>query len=328
MERTCSHRRSLLSFTSRAGSKGDSSGMARFLARLPFILCVLLLGLGTSAQELQLVRDSIMDGYMKSGEANKLFKPTGKTDKNKLRQGKWKDYKVENDFVIFQGKDNPVRKWAHYLIYAEGTYVDGEREGRWQCYTIEDKTFKHIPYKELTYVNGVAQGPVTYSDPVGKKGFEGTYVDGRLEGEAKVFHPNGAVHISSTYANGLLSGELTASSSKGELRYVKHFVNDTLTGPYERYYPGGQLEEQFTYLAGEIHGTYHYYHPNGQLWVERTYDKGKAVSVIGSYDAQGNPRDPGTLKDGNGTVLHYDDNGKVYVIKMFKDGVEVGEEER
>ena len=298
------------------------------MSRVSAMLFALLLGVCTVGQEVQLVRDSIMDAYMKSGRANGLFTPTGKSDKNKLRQGKWKDYKVEHDFVMVAAKDYPKRITAHYLIYGEGQYLDGKREGLWHCYTIVDKTFKHLPYKEVTYVNGVEQGPVTYSYPDGRKGFEGTYVNGELEGGAEMFYENGSVHTSFFHLRGAIEGEMTGYRSDGQLKFIKHYVNDTLEGSYIRYYPDGQVEEKLTYAAGVIDGPYHYYHQNGQLWVEWLYDKGKPMNVTGSYDAQGARRDPGTLKDGNGTLLQYDDSGKVYLVKTFKDGVEIGKEKR
>lgn len=269
-----------------------------------------------------------MEGYMKSGRANKLFKPTGKTDRNDLRQGKWKDYKVEYDFAVFEGKEHPRRLKSWYLTYGEGQYLDGEREGPWRCYIIEDKTFKRFPYKEVTYVRGVEQGTVTYTYPDGSKGCMASYVDGELQGETKTYYKNGALHLTFTYLNGRVEGQMMGFYNDGKLKFTDHYVNDTLQGPSVRYYPSGQVEEEFTYAAGEIHGTYRYYHPNGQLWVEWTYDNGKTMNVTGSYDAQGNPRDPGTLKDGNGTLLHYDENGRVYFVRTFKDGVVVSKEER
>lgn len=288
-----------------------------------FVLMLLLRAMG---QEPVLVRDSIMNAYMQSGQANTLFRPTGRTDKSEQRQGKWKDYQVIEDFVMTSEKGIPRRMRAHYLVYGEGGYSDNKREGPWRWYTIVDKTFKHQPYKNVTYVNGMEQGPVTYSYPNGATGFEGTYRDGDLEGPAKTFFEDGSTHSSRVYRKGLLSGTMTRYYRNGAVQCTEVFNNDTLDGPYVGYYPDGRIEEQFVRVKGELDGAYRYYHPNGQLWIERIYDRGRTMNVTGSYDPQGVARDKGTLKDGNGTVKFYDETGKLYSVVTFQDGKEVKEE--
>jgi hypothetical protein len=49
----------------------------------------------TSAQTISYVMDSIMNEYMEIGYANEHFMPSGKYDNYKLRDGKWKDYTVD-----------------------------------------------------------------------------------------------------------------------------------------------------------------------------------------------------------------------------------------
>lgn len=296
------------------------------MLRTTTLLLGLMLLSRVVGQEPVLVRDSILNAYMQSGQANTLFQPKGRTDKKERRQGKWKDYKVMEDFVMTIRNGVPVMVGALYLVYGEGNYVDDKPEGPWTWYTIVDKTFKHLPYKKVTYVNGLEEGRVTYSYPSGATGFEGTYRDGKMHGPSKSLFADGSLHASRIHEKGLLSGQMTGYYPDGKVQLTVVFVNDTMEGPYTGYYPDGRIEEQYTYVKGVADGVYHYYHPNGQLWIERIYDKGRTMNVTGSYDANGTARDHGTLKDGNGTVKFYDGDGRLYSVVHFQDGTKVKEE--
>jgi antitoxin component YwqK of YwqJK toxin-antitoxin module len=80
------------------------------------------------------------------------------------------------------------------------------------------------------------------------------------------------------------------------------------------------------YKMGESDGTYKYYYENGQLWVEKEYKNGLLMNVIGNFDPKGNHRDKGTIKDGNGTVNYYTEEGKVYSRQTFQEGKKIMEE--
>jgi hypothetical protein len=63
------------------------------------------------------------------------------------------------------------------------------------------------------------------------------------------------------------------------------------------------------------------YHNNGQLWTERIYKDGLILSVLSNYDKNGNSVDKGTLLNGNGTLNLYDEEGRLYLIETYKDGI-------
>lgn len=296
--------------------------------RLPILLFLVLTRSAAGGQDLSLVCDSVMNAYMESGQADKLFKPKGRTDKEGLRQGAWKDYQVEKDLTLQARPDYPRRTRAHYLIHGMGNYVDGKREGRWECYVIQDKTFDPVHYKQLDYVKGIAQGPARYFFPNDRVGFEVVYVDGQLHGPATGYYEDGARHLTLNFADGLQHGPMSIYYRDGRLKMTKTYVNDTAQGPCLAYYPDGKLQEEFSFDHGKEHGTYRYYHPNGALWVERMYAHGRLWNISGTYDPQGNRREVGTLKDGNGTVNFYENDGTIYSVVTYKDGERVSEEQR
>lgn len=79
---------------------------------------------------------------------------------------------------------------------------------------------------------------------------------------------------------------------------------------------------------GTENSIYKYYYENGQLWIEMEYKNGLLMNVIGSYDNMGNPREKGTIKDENGTVIYYTEDGKIYSVETFKDGKKIKEENK
>lgn len=298
------------------------------MKKLLIIIAIIDLTALCYGQQTEFVKDSIMDHYMKSGYASKHFRPNGKYDEKDTRKGFWKDYEVMNDFEYVSIKGEPTQIFGYFLLYGEGEFVDGKRVGKWKFYALEDKSFKRIFQKEQLFSDGKKEGAFKYFYPNGAVGVTGNYVSDKLEGEVKSYYDDGKLYGTRTYQNGLLEGRQIYLHPNGKTLLEHHFLNDTLNGPYHTYYENGKSEEVFTYNKGKEDGIYQYYYENGQLWIEKEYKNGLLLNVIGSYDSQGNPRDYGTIKNGNGTVNYYTEEGKVYNTQTFKDGVKIKEEEK
>jgi len=278
-------------------------------------------------QELIFLKDSIMDAYMKSGYADKHFMPKGKEDKNGLRQGKWKDYEVINDFEYISIDGKPEQEFGYFLLYQEGEYLNDKRVGKWKFFAIEDKSFKKILQQEVTYNNGEKEGPYKYFYPSGKIGIVGTNTSGIWDGETKSYYESGNLYGTRFYIKGSATGRHTYLYSNGNLKFEQNFYNDTLEGLVQHYYPNGNIEESFNCKKGEIHGEYKYFYESGQLWVNREYVDGKVFNILELYDSEGNTLDFGTLKDGTGTVKYYTLDQKIYMIRTFENSEMIKEEE-
>lgn len=272
-------------------------------------------------QKIVFIKDSIMNDYMLSGFSNEHFIPDGKTDKAGLRQGKWKDFEVIQDFVYLSSENGPIQEFGQFLLFGEGKFIDGKREGKWKFYVLEDKSFKKYPCKVLNYKDGLPQGEFKYLFPSGKTGIKGTMLDGKYEGTVTSYYNNGKLYGTRYYTNNLKTGKHTYFYQNGQLKLEHSFRNDTLNGQYKAFYQNGNIEEEFTYLMGKEDGVYKYYHSNGQLWVERFYENGLLMNINGSYDKDGKSKDVGSLKDGNGTVKFYTSDGKLYAIYTYKKGI-------
>jgi antitoxin component YwqK of YwqJK toxin-antitoxin module len=269
-----------------------------------------------------------MNAYMESGLASKQFIPTGPYDKENKRQGKWKDYEVIED-GSYQVKDGgPMKYMGMYLFYGEGEYTDNKRTGDWKIYVVEDKSFRKILSQTLTYDAGVPTGQFKYYYPDGKTAQEGVYKDGKVEGLNQLLYPDGSVSGKQIFVAGKKHGRQEYFYPNGKLEFYYEYEKGLKQGAYESYYTDGKTQESFYNVADSVDGIYRYYYPSGQVWTEKIYSKGKTINVTGTYDKNGKERDKGTLKDGNGYINYYTEDGKIYSVITFKDGVQVKEENK
>jgi len=264
-----------------------------------------------------------MNNYMKSGYSNKHFRPEGKEDNNKLRQGQWKDYEVSNDFVYIMRERKPKQIFGNFILYGEGRFIDNKREGVWVFYTLEDKSFRQVLQKQVSFVKGKKDGAFAYYFPSGRIGVEGRFVSDKLEGEVKSYYEAGQLYGTRLYQNDLRVGRHTYLYPDGKLELEHGFANDTLNGLYQTYYLSGKVQESFIYNMGLVDGNYRYYYNNGQIWIEKQYKKGLLMNVVGAFDSKGNQRGSGSLKNGDGTVNYYTEEGKIYLVETFKEGKKI-----
>lgn len=252
------------------------------------------------SQPIKFIKDEILENYKESGFLASNFIPVGETDAKYDNQGFWKDYRKTKDFTFISNYEMPLQVSGNFLIYGEGNYSNGERIGKWLYFTIEDETFKKIPQKEVDYIDGL-EDKVKYFIPNGNIAMTIHYDWNNFEQAVKIYYLNGKI-----YGNEL---------------YIKNLKIGTQT----YFYPDGTIMEKITYDKGNRDGIQQFYHKNGQLWTERIFKNDLLLNVKGNYTENGKPRDKGTIKDGNGTVKHYNDMGKIYQIITYKKGKKISE---
>ena len=294
--------------------------MKRF-ARLLLISAALSQKL--SAQKITLLRDSLMNERMKSGYATKHFRPEGPNDANGQRAGFWKDYEVIEEGSYQEVDGEPMKTVGMYLLYGEGRFEGGKRVGDWIIYVIEDKTDKKILSQKLSYVDGKAEGPFTYFYPNGDKAQEGHYKNGVMEGPVTVYYTGGKIFGEQYYVSGNRHGQQDYFYRSGKPSFSVTYEHGVRNGKFVQWYENGNSKESFTYNQDSLDGVYRYYYADGTLWTEKQYDKGKLLNVVAIYDKNGKELEKGNLKDGNGLVYYYDEEGNVYEKITYKGGVQV-----
>jgi antitoxin component YwqK of YwqJK toxin-antitoxin module len=297
----------------------------RICITLSMVLIALLYHKNCSAQEI--VKDSTLTGYLVSGTADKYFVPKGKMKKGQ-KIGFWEDYDVIDFYYYTIQKGIPFSQPGLLLIYATGEYCLGKRTGPWKFYCVEDDTFDKLLIGEYFYTEDTLQGNYNAYYITGEKAESGTYKNGLIQDNRVVYYQDGNIYCSYHYIDNLREGEQHCFYSSGIKKISMSFLSDTLNGEYIQYYPDGTLKEIITYKSGQMDGVYQYYHTNGNLWVERIYQANKLFNVTQLFDKNGNSLEKGTFKDGNGTLNYYDENGTLYLVQTYKNGVVISEQKK
>jgi hypothetical protein len=103
-------------------------------------------------------------------------------------------------------------------------------------------------------------------------------------------------------------------------RIIGTYANSKYEGRYQTFYSNGNRQCDCHYKNGERDSIQNIYHSNGQLWTQRLYKNGMPWEIISNFDSQGDALEMGTLKDGTGTMLIYDDQGKLLYTHVYENG--------
>jgi antitoxin component YwqK of YwqJK toxin-antitoxin module len=106
----------------------------------------------------------------------------------------------------------------------------------------------------------------------------------------------------------------------GQVRIKTTFLNNKENGKRETFYANGQSQCNCHYKNDEKHGEQSVHWDNGQLYYKAIYEEGKLVNVLAYFNKNGQPLEIGSIKNGNGEWLQYDDNGQIEKIEIYENG--------
>lgn len=252
--------------------------------------------------------------------------------KNDKREGLWFTYESMRLSRPFE--------WA---LQSQVNYINDKKEG-WEHKYISIDSIQY-EYRKIFHINGIPEGPVYGFDQSGDTTLMGQFKNGLEDGififkndtllkftfarvyengkelESIFYHPNGAIASRGLLIDFQPHGLHRNYDENGKLISELNYQYGVLQGE-SRFYSGeDKLLMIHTFKDNEMEGLSKYYHSNGQLWsVVEIKDK-KLWSIISNFDKDGNPKDKGTLKNGNGSVKRYDENGKLIAVEHYKNGV-------
>lgn len=224
-----------------------------------------------------------------------------RTDRNGLKQGKWK-------FFYLNGK-----------VKIEGVYRDDKRNGYFKEY---DE--KGMLTEVSKYVNDVKQEAAPelvkldirtdyYTD--GKVKTRASYKGDTPEGVRREYSPTGEVTAAYIYKKGIIIAEGIVDDEG---------VRD---GPWKEFYTDGQLRAEGLYRNGNRIGKWRFYHPNGNLEQEGSYNnQGNTDGLWKWYYEDGLVLREENFLNGNseGIFTEYDENGSVIIQGEYVEGLEEG----
>jgi len=208
------------------------------------------------------------------------------------------------------------------LVCLEGNLTDRMRKGLFTTYVIDrDNHSKRYKIQERDFKNDLIDGHMKAFDLDGTLKYDLLYVKGKSLGKSVYYEADGktvrqinnylndSVFIATIYLDGVTKKE------------ERTLVNNVPNGPSKVYYPNGQIMSAATFLNGQFNDTLKYYYDNGLLWTEEIFKNGLDWTILNNFDKNGNPHPAGTLSNGNGTRILYNEDGKVTDTVTYVNGV-------
>jgi antitoxin component YwqK of YwqJK toxin-antitoxin module len=253
------------------------------------IFIIILLGIKTSAQENEVLKD----GYQVFKYPNGTVSSEGLI-KNGKPEGYWKSYYVTG-VKKSEGKRTSFLLDSIWLFYDQAgdttekiSYLFGKKNGYYLKYKKDASIGIYIWSKEL-YAGDKKEGTAYIYFPDGKIQQTISYNGGKKQGLSKEFDKNGNVINLLEYSNDFLvtREKINRTDSKG----LKQ-------GEWKEFYPGGGIKTEKTFKDDLLHGYYKEYDARGNLVLTMLYDNGSIVKsrvedesdieIINKYDADNN----------------------------------------
>jgi antitoxin component YwqK of YwqJK toxin-antitoxin module len=261
-------------------------------------------------------RDGIWQFYYSNGKLEKtgLFKEGNAV-------GEWKNYNedgVLND-IIDLSNDYIKFYYPSGQIGEEGPIKKG-RQGEWRVY-YESGNLRATQ----NYVNDKLNGRTTEYYENGQIGRVGNILNEMQEGEWKEYTDSGQLYAIKTFKEGKLDGPFKQYNASGNVSIEGILINQLQDGEWKEYYENGSNFRIVQFNNGKKEGIWKDYHTNGQIGRVYRWENDKFMEVLEFNDKNGNPLDPGTLKNGNGKLNEYNEEGELIKQLTVKDGVIIQE---
>lgn len=122
-----------------------------------------------------------------------------------------------------------------------------------------------------------------------------------------------------TYAK--REGPACSFYADGTMMSYQVYKKGKLIGPCRNYYSNGTLSSTCErHIKGKLDGIQLKFHKNGLVKSKTRWKNGKLLQILRYKDPQGNDLPIGTFKDGNGTWVYYDEEGKQIGVQVYKNG--------
>ena len=178
------------------------------------------------------------------------------------------------------------------------------------------------PKREATYKDNKREGLATEWDEQGRKEAEENYKDDKLHGLQTKYSRNGQKWSEINYKDGKRDGLMTWYDDNGQMRGEANFKEGYEDGLWTEWYRNGQKRLEENYKDGMEDGLGTKWYDNGQKESEGTYKDGKYMSAE-AWKPNGEKCPVTNVKNGNGVLVLYKDDGTEYHRVTYKDGEEV-----
>jgi len=146
------------------------------------------------------------------------------------------------------------------------------------------------------------------------------------DGEYQTWYPGKQTETSGQYAEGKKTGNWKYWYKNGQMKADVNYTRDTLDGSYVEWFENGQKKFEGKKIMGNPIGQQATWYANGKISAQNNYDQeGKQEGLQANWYLDGQKSDEANFSKGiyNGTLKYWDDMGKLYLTREFKDGVDI-----
>lgn len=246
--------------------------------------------------------------------------------KNGYIEGDITDYIIAETsyFDVSDDKSTAIKGGGKLVICFKGTMKKGEKDGIFKSYFIKDNISNDLILNMIQmFKKDKRHGEWRTYDLSGNLIRIQHFKNDSINGLDIEYWFNGKKSYERNFKNGKLHGKYTEYSSTEIPSKNVNYKNGELDGIGKQYYPNGAVMETQEFKNGKRDGSKKYYYENGQLWTELIVKDEKPWQIVSNFDDKGKQRDAGSLKNGKGTVIYYNENGTLREIINYQNGVEI-----
>ena len=286
----------------------------------------------------------------------KSLKDSGRIERS-LKEGYWVQYSLDTSLKDQQVEVTVGTKKLPFTFSATlqketGNYLHGKKNGVWMLYDSYD-TAAPFDWEKNTMTNykkGLKDGEeVMYQgNGIEKPAIISHWKNGAQDGLSKIYYDNPPYNLKQVYKSKdgkpmlfeeyYSSGQLQrkcidTTINRQKFHYCREYfesgnikttgsysISSKRSGIWKTFYEDGKIESIANFVRGQLDGNFKYFYDNGQLWTLQVYKQGNLIEVISNYNSEGKTNDPGTIKNGTGTVNIYDVDGKLTETHYFVNG--------
>jgi len=238
---------------------------------------------------------------VKEGKMNGLINAWYENGRKKA-EGSMKD---GQPFGLLKGwyenghKRTEVRWSTGKLMFAEAWKPNGEK----------------CPLTNLKDGNGAM---VAYYEN-GQRILKENYKDGKKNGRWIRWYENGRNESEGNYESDKLDGLIISWHRNGQKEEEGKCKDGKEEGLWTKWFESGQKKEETNYMHGQLHGDGARWYQNGQKENEGNWKENKLTTAL-VWKPNGEKCAVTKIKEGNGVLVFYNDEGREKSRKIFKDG--------
>ncbi|WP_189702660.1 toxin-antitoxin system YwqK family antitoxin [Subsaximicrobium wynnwilliamsii] len=263
--------------------------------------------------------------------------------KNGLQHGEWHSYFIDGalDAINFYHKDQlhgtqkdfgvdgklvGHTKFNYGDLVEEVYYDVNEKPYQTFDFDTDKKSYSIVTnyqngnkQTEITYVNGIKQGPYKHFSVDGKVIISGNYNNDNLNGEWQWYYDDGSLRVTEGYENGNRHGASKRYYQNGQLEDDYFYEHGNTQGSWKSYYGNGELFSVSAHANDLIQGRKEFYSPDGKLQVIRFYSDDVLIGY--SYlNSDGTEKEMIPITNETGVLNAFFDNGKASRTTSFVNG--------